>query len=147
MSRMLMATALLTLFIAALVTDPEPSASMSAYKWHNRPLLIFAPSAKAQDFGRQKAIVAANQPGFRERDMVVIYVTGDNVSTDLGQGPGRSALALRTAYGIDNDQFRAILIGKDGGAKLWSSKPVSAARLFGLIDSMPMRQQEMHQQR
>ncbi|MBS1237635.1 MAG: hypothetical protein H6R37_879, partial [Deltaproteobacteria bacterium] len=30
-----------------------------------------------------------------------------------------------------------------GGVKLRSSEPVSMKDLFGLIDSMPMRQQEM----
>jgi len=39
--------------------------------------------------------------------------------------------------------FQVLLIGKDGGVKLRSSEPVSMKDLFGLIDSMPMRQQEM----
>jgi len=39
--------------------------------------------------------------------------------------------------------FQVLLIGKDGGVKLRSSGPVSMKDLFGLIDSMPMRQQEM----
>ena len=146
MSRMLMATVLLTLFTAALIRGPAPSISMTAYKWKNRPLLVFTPSAKAQYLDQQKAIVVANQIGFRERDMVVIYVTGDYVSAALGRGPGRSAQALRADYGIKSDQFLAILVGKDGDTKLRSSKPVSAARLFSLIDPMPMRQQEMREQ-
>jgi hypothetical protein len=36
-----------------------------------------------------------------------------------------------------------LLIGKDGGVKLRSSEPVSVKDIFGLIDSMPMRRQEM----
>lgn len=71
--------------------------------------------------------------------MVVIYVTGDSVSTTQGRQAGRTAKTLRPLYRANNDQFRAILVGKDGGAKLQASKPVPASRLFALIGSMPMR--------
>lgn len=37
-----------------------------------------------------------------------------------------------------------ILIGKDGGAKLRSEKPLSMAKLQETIDAMPMRQDEMN---
>ena len=43
-----------------------------------------------------------------------------------------------------NDQsFRILLIGKDGGIKYESKRSVSLIQLFELIDSMPMRQDEM----
>ena len=38
-----------------------------------------------------------------------------------------------------------MLIGKDGGVKLRQEEPISVADLFALIDSMPMRKQEMGQ--
>ena len=44
---------------------------------------------------------------------------------------------------FDDSPFRITLIGKDGGRKLSRSKPVAVQELFGLIDSMPMRQAEM----
>jgi len=56
-----------------------------------------------------------------------------------GAQPGRTAEALRPQYRVNNDQFRAVLVGKDGGAKLQASKPVPASRLFALTGSMPMR--------
>lgn len=45
-----------------------------------------------------------------------------------------------------DDDFEVILIGLDGTIKLNQNKPVSTDKLFGLIDSMPMRQREMRQQ-
>ena len=43
-----------------------------------------------------------------------------------------------------NDQsFRILLIGKDGGIKYESNRFVSLIQLFELIDSMPVRQDEM----
>ena len=47
-----------------------------------------------------------------------------------------------------NDQsFRILLIGKDGGIKYESNRSVSLIHLFELIDSMPMRQDEMQHDR
>jgi hypothetical protein len=34
-------------------------------------------------------------------------------------------------------------VGKDGGEKLSSSKPLAAEKLFATIDAMPMRRDEM----
>jgi hypothetical protein len=50
---------------------------------------------------------------------------------------------IRERLGLKTGTFQVVLIGKDGGVKLRSSEPVSMKDLFGLIDSMPMRQQEM----
>jgi len=41
--------------------------------------------------------------------------------------------------------FHAILIGKDGGVKGRWDSPVDMDALFGLIDAMPMRRQEMRE--
>jgi hypothetical protein len=55
----------------------------------------------------------------------------------------KSVQAIRKRFGVKVGTFQVLLIGKDGGVKLRSSGPVSMKDLFGLIDSMPMRQQEM----
>jgi hypothetical protein len=41
------------------------------------------------------------------------------------------------------DDFVFILIGKDGTVKLRAKQPVLSDALFGLIDSMSMRKDEM----
>ncbi|MEO1710911.1 MAG: DUF4174 domain-containing protein, partial [Pseudomonadota bacterium] len=88
-------------------------------------------------------IINARRSGFRERDMVVIAVVGNRVQALIGRGPGMSAVALRRRYGVAAGSFRAILVGKDGGVKLSTGSPLSTGRLFGTIDAMPMRRQEM----
>ncbi len=45
--------------------------------------------------------------------------------------------------GIQANPFTAVLIGKDGGVKEKSSRPIPPADLFGTVDKMPMRRQEM----
>ncbi len=43
---------------------------------------------------------------------------------------------------LSTSEFRLILIGKDGGIKL-NSRKTSLGEIFSLIDTMPMRQEEM----
>ena len=43
---------------------------------------------------------------------------------------------------LSTSEFRLILIGKDGGIKL-NSRKISLEEIFSLIDKMPMRQEEM----
>ena len=132
------ALALVTGSIASVEAQP-----LARYSWKNRLLVIFSPNATVPALARQRRIVNASRAGFRERDMVVIEVVGDTVRSRLGPAPGASAASLRRYYGVGQKQFRTILIGKDGGSKLQRSSAVSATRLFVLIDSMPMRRQEM----
>jgi hypothetical protein len=46
-------------------------------------------------------------------------------------------------FGLADAGFTLLLIGKDGGEKLRSGEVVSPDRLIRLIDSMPMRKDEM----
>jgi hypothetical protein len=81
--------------------------------------------------------------GLNERDIVVIFVIEDALSTKRKPTPNASAVDLRDAYDVLPHEFRVVLIGKDGGVKLRQEEPISMADLFALIDSMPMRKQEM----
>ena len=128
------------LLLASSATDARP---LQPYLWKNRPLLIFAPSESSSQLKRQRRIVATNHAGLRERDMIVIEIVGSRVRTVLGSTAAFSAAAARKFYGVGPGTFRTILVGKDGGRKLQSSSPIGSARLFRLIDAMPMRKQEI----
>ena len=71
--------------------------------------------------------------GTRERDLVLVE----------GIGQDRKAAILRQRFAVPPGEFRAILIGKDGGDKLTSREPIGADRLFAEIDAMPMRRNEV----
>lgn len=135
--------AALTTLLTAQAGTATLANNMSAYKWKNRPLLVFAPVTGGDKLNRQLAIVRANASGLRNRDMVVIVIKGGSVSFAKGRRRTISAAALRKRYGIGRDAFRAILIGKDGGSKLSSGSPLSAGQLFRTIDAMPMRRDEI----
>lgn len=131
------ASSLLTAGVAAAAPPLHPLL------WQNRPLLIFAANAGDPELARQRAIVARHRTGLQERDMVVFEIVGDQVRAVIGAAPAASAAAFRRYYRVGTTEFRAILVGKDGGSKLRQSTPVDSDRLFRLIDSMPMRRDEM----
>ena len=66
--------------------------------------------------------------GMAERDLVIIFVQNESEYKK---------------YDVEPNKFTLLLIGKDGGEKLRSTKPVKTEAIFKLIDSMPMRQAEM----
>ena len=53
---------------------------------------------------------------------------------------------VRGRLGIGPTDFRILLIGKDGGVKASYSEVPELSEVFGLIDAMPMRRDEMRRQ-
>ena len=118
---------------------------MKSYSWQNRVLLVFTPDLAASDFVEQNSILKQVRPGLLDRDIVVVRVSADDaVSIDEQTSP-LSATSFYRHYDAQTPDFTVILIGKDGGIKLRQQRPISSEALFGLIDAMPMRQQEMLQ--
>lgn len=95
-----------------------------------RELLVFAPTAEAPPLLAQRAISASSAAGFAERDLRMIEIIGDT-------NP------LRRRHDVPADQFRVLLLGKDGGVKLRRDTPIDTVTLFATIDAMPMRRDEM----
>ncbi|KAA5971585.1 DUF4174 domain-containing protein [Pantoea sp. M_9] len=102
------------------------STSLDGYRWKQRPVVIFAPSAQDADYVRQLTLLQQHQQALRERDMVVL---SDTRPADNG--------VLRKE--LNPAGFEIVLVGKDGGMKLRQTRPVSAEALLSLVDSMPMR--------
>jgi Domain of unknown function (DUF4174) len=120
-------------------------AALDRYRWQNRILLVFAPDADSALYRRQQEMLLVAERGLNERDMVIIFVIRDTVSTKGRPAAAVAAVDLRDAYGVLPHEFRVVLIGKDGDVKLRQEEPISMADLFALIDAMPMRKQEIGQ--
>lgn len=97
---------------------PLQADTLAALRWQARPVVVLGPEAQVAD-------LQAHAEQLAEREVVIL--------TD-----GYGADALRDGQG-----FQVLLIGKDGGIKMRSARPVAAEDILSLIDSMPMRQQEM----
>jgi hypothetical protein len=116
---------------------------MQRFTWQHRVLLVFAPQADHAALRQQNEYLEQVTGGLLERDMVVLRsIAGNQLSVDRAPSTIPGA-ALNRRYAVANDQFRVILVGKDGTVKLEQFEPVTPETLFALIDRMPMRRQEM----
>ncbi len=118
-----------------LIMAPSQADPLKSYQWTKRVLVIFSPQPDSLLFQRQLAILEKDPSGLEERHLVVIQVVG------------REQWELRQHLGVTVDEFATVLVGKDGGVKLRSRHPVERQKLYGRIDSMPMRQREMKAQK
>ncbi|WP_247236836.1 DUF4174 domain-containing protein [Telluribacter sp. SYSU D00476] len=104
--------------------------------WKNRIVLVYAPGEESDYYKEQLRLLDSAPGELTERDIVVITCLKDRLSLkDQGY--------LIRQYQSKPEAFGVWLIGKDGSVKLQSERPVSQEKLFGLIDSMPMRRAEM----
>lgn len=101
---------------------PLQADTLAALRWQARLVVVLGPEAQV---ARQIADLQTHAEQLAEREVVI-----------LTDGPGADALR-------DGQGFQVLLIGKDGGVKMRSATPVAAEDILSLIDSMPMRQQEM----
>ncbi len=136
--------------LALLLTALEVQAAdaeqlMSELSWKKRILLIFAPDAQATLVQRQESAIAAVRTEMIERDMAVIRVFADGHLSIDGERHDVANASFYQRFGTGRDQFRVVLVGKDGTVKLDQDSVVETAELFALIDSMPMRRYEMLQ--
>lgn len=109
------------MLLSLLLGPPD----LEALRWKARPVVIFGSGPQVL---RQRRIL--RDPGVRERQIVVMS--------------GTPEIARR--LGVKPKGFLFVLVGKDGGVKLQSSRIVERKRLFAIIDAMPMRRSEMREE-
>lgn len=120
---------------------------LQTFQWEKRLVLLFAPSPTHKIFKKQLALLLKNQRGLKERHILVIQLFGRGQSKVGKRLVAKTvAISYRRQLKLSKKSYTFILIGKDGGVKLRKNELVQKKELFGLIDSMPMRQQEMKQQ-
>ena len=108
---------------------------LARYRWKARVLVVLAADLGSPAVAQQKDQVESMGVGAAERGLVLVQL----------QAGSAEARALRTRPGLDEEPFQAVLVGKDGGAKLRAAKPITARELTATIDAIPMRQDEMRQ--
>ena len=119
---------------------------LTQFQWKNRLLFIFAEDDSHPLYKDLQSQIVAQQAEVNDRDLIVFELPA--------QGPARmntrflnqkEADSIRDHFAVPGNAFSLILVGKDGGIKLKRSDQVDLREVFGLIDSMPMRQREMRQ--
>jgi len=121
---------------------------LSEYRWKQRLLFIFAPSATDTTWLALEKRLTQAALETEDRDMILfrIFENGPSQAADKTL-PAADVDALRLRFGIETGRFTVVLVGKDGGVKLTAHRDVDLQSIFDLIDSMPMRRQEMRDER
>ena len=136
---------LLLLFTLLPCATPAQS-QLDSLRGTCRILLLFTPTPADPRFTTQQQLLQNHATEISQRDLTIIPIVFNPGSVAKDQ-PTLLAPAepvqLRNRYHIQPAAFTAILLGKDGGVKLRSTTPVTMEKLNTLIDSMPMRQQEV----
>ena len=124
---------LLLSFMAIMIPKELQGIELNQYLWKNRIILTFADDEDHPDLIKLKVEMKENSCEILNRDLLHFHFNNDG---KIGN------------HTTTNDRsFRILLIGKDGGIKYESNRSVSLIQLFELIDSMPMRQDEMQHDR
>lgn len=126
------------------MTEDTQPVDLRKYHGQNRMLIFFAPRPDWPEYEVQVAKLAGEEDALAERDLVQIHVF-EEVEGYVGDqkfSPAQNEL-LRDQFDVATGQYALFLVGKDGGVKERYANPVEPDELYGLIDSMPMRQQEM----
>jgi hypothetical protein len=98
--------------------------------WKARPLVVVADQPTDPRFQKQIAGLEGRGRALEDYDIKLIAVTGESA-------------ALRRKLRLPAAGFAVALVGKDGGVKEAWRNPVDPDRIFALIDTMPMRRDEV----
>ena len=118
------------------------SQDLSKHQWENRVLLVFTDDKNADAFKHQIAILSEHKKGLEERKLVIYQFTKNEFTTNFND-VWSSSNSLFKKYVKDNESFKVMLIGLDGGIKLEQNSILSPEKLFTIIDGMPMRRNEL----
>lgn len=118
--------------------------NLTDYRWENRLILLFAPSAGDEAYRQQIAELTEERASLRERDLLVFHLL-ENGESFTGETPipATKTNRWREKFGVETGSSTIILLGKDGGEKRRRPMPDSLDEINALIDTMPMRRAEM----
>jgi len=130
-------------FGAMTVIRVSGEDALSQFAWKNRVVLIFSRSENPNQAVQQLHAVRKFELEVQERQLIVGLINEDGGQIGKIDISKAEALELFNKYGLGENSFAVVLIGKDTGVKLKQFSPVPAQDIFDLIDSMPMRRSEI----
>ena len=95
------------------------SLNLDQFRWQNRIIVTYSNDPQSSKLSAFRQDIEQNTCGFKNRNLLQFHIIDKNQS----------------------DEFRVILIGKDGSVKF--NGDTSLQNIFNQIDSMPMRRYEM----
>jgi hypothetical protein len=122
--------------------------NLSQFQWKKRLLFLFAPNRNHPLFDSLHSSLAAQKAEVADRDLVIFEILeSDPSSMNSKYLASEAAMSTRKRYNVNQGEFAVLLVGKDGGIKLNRQNETRLEDIFALIDSMPMRREEIRQKR
>ncbi len=134
--------AMVTSLLAGAASARAADAPFADRRWERRLFFIFAPR-EGDGFRLMRA--ETRTPKFGRRDLDLIEVVGGEVRVNGTGVETPTAAELRRFYGVGAGTEAVRLVGKDGLVKLERGGFVGMDEVYALIDTMPMRQQEIRE--
>tara|TARA_B100000945_G_C20072959_1_gene453335 strand:+ start:186 stop:599 length:414 start_codon:yes stop_codon:yes gene_type:complete len=113
------------------------SSPLDEFLWKNRIVVTFSPSKNNTERSYFLNSINNNICEFNSRNIIHIDLIFNEKNHEIEKFE-----SFFENLSLSASEFRLILIGKDGGIKL-NSRKTSLEEIFSLIDTMPMRQEEM----
>ena len=137
-----------SVFRVNVMAEPLDSLeSISALEWENRVLLISSDSKLKDQY--LDALSDYEEQVF-DRDLIWFYLVNDELETNyphsLDKNFINNTFVNNRGQWVFQEDDRVVLIGKDGGVKL-RQNVLDLKQVFALIDTMPMRLDEMKSRR
>lgn len=124
----------LTCFLIVLACLGARAAplNLAELRGKRRVLVIYAPPGTEAKLLQQQKLVQAKKTDFDDRDVTLLVLHKPTENAEIAK-----------RFQLSGKEFVVLLIGKDGGEKFRVKKIARPGVLFQLIDSMPLRQDEM----
>ncbi|OAB79860.1 DUF4174 domain-containing protein [Cochleicola gelatinilyticus] len=113
---------------------------LQKHKGSDRIIIISSPEFGDKKAEEQVALLRSQKDELKDRKLIVYQVTNHGYVENFGWGIEPS---VRTQSKIDG--FYVTLIGLDGTEKFSSENVEQPATFFNLVDSMPMRKEELRE--
>ncbi|MGI9531421.1 DUF4174 domain-containing protein [Lutimonas sp.] len=128
---------------AILLWGSLSAQGIDDYRWKNRLVILASDSVDNETYKNQISELQADPEGLEIRKIKVISLTQGMQKTGMTESTFKEIHPGYKSFLSDTDSFIFYLIGLDGGVKYRSNTEVKNKTLFGLIDVMPMRRQEI----
>ncbi|CAH0999004.1 hypothetical protein LEM8419_00297 [Neolewinella maritima] len=137
----------LLICLSVLLPLTATAQSLSDYQWKARLILVFTPDISDPLFVEQYGLLQQAAEELEERMIKIMLITPDGEHENTGIFLGESASRyFYDHFSAEPYQMELILVGLDSYEKYRARNTVTPPSvLLNLIDSMPMRQQEIQQ--
>ena len=122
---------------------PEAEGPLGRWKAKHPVLLVFAPAADSAAYTEQALWIEYEKEGFLERGLVLLELFPFDESRAAGEPLDAVDVdVLYKEFGLGPDDFRVVLVGRDGTERVRWREPVPIEQLFREVDVLRARQEE-----